>query len=76
MTAETVVEIYRTQEDRGSHFFVSAVTISYFGNRAFIQGLSGTMTIRCWRELKQYLIERGVEEVEYYRKGVLKTLSK
>lgn len=76
MTAETVVEIYRTQEDREKHSFVSAVTITYFGNRASIQGLSGTMTIRCWRELKEYLISKGIEEVEYYRKGTLKVLRK
>jgi len=76
MTAEIIVEIYRTQQDCEKLTFVSAVTVTYFGNRAFIQGLSGTFTFKCWRELKQYLLDKGISEVEYYRKGRLKILRK
>ena len=74
MAAETIVEIYRTQEDREKHYFVSAVTISYFGTTAFIQGLSGTFTIQCWKEIREYLISKGIEDVEYYRRGRLKVV--
>jgi hypothetical protein len=76
MAAETIVEVYRTQENRAEHFFVTAVTITYFGKTAFIQGLSDTMTIKCWREIREYLIGKGIEEVQYYRHGTLKVLRK
>jgi len=74
MSAESIVEIYRTQERRDEHFFVSAVTISYFGRTAFIQGLSGTFTIKCWREVTEYLMSKDIDQVQYYRHGFLRTI--
>ncbi len=72
MAAEAIVELYRTQEDREKHYFVSVVTVTYFGTTAFIQGLSGTFTIQCWKEIREYLISKGIKEVRYYRRGRLK----
>lgn len=74
MAAEVIVEIYRTQEIREQHYFVAAVTISYFGRTAFIQGLSGTFTIKCWREITEYLMSKDIDQVQYYRHGNLRTI--
>lgn len=75
MAAEILMELYRTQEDRANYTFKAAVTISYFNRIAFIQGLSGTFTITCWRELVKYLFnEKHVTEIQYLRKGKLKTI--
>ena len=74
MSAEAIVEIFRTQENRSTYSFVASVTITYFGDTAFIQGLSGTFTTACWRELYAYFKARGVKEAKYYRKDVLKTI--
>lgn len=75
MAAETLVEVYRTQEDKSKFFFVSVCTITYFNDTAFIQGLSGSFTIQCWRELQAYLLSNPkVKKVEYIRRGKLKTI--
>jgi len=76
MAAESIVEIYRTQEDVSRHYFVAAVTITWFGKKAFIQGLSGTFSLQCWRELKDYLMSKGCIQAQYYRKGVLKIVNR
>lgn len=75
MAAETLVEVYRTQEDKSTFFFVSVCTITYFNDTAFIQGLSGNFTIQCWKELQEYLLKNPkVKKVEYIRRGKLKTI--
>ena len=76
MTAETIVEIYRTQENRELHSFVAAVTLSYFGRVAMVQALSGTFTVKCWRELSEYLWTKDIDEVHYYRHGKLKVVKR
>lgn len=66
MSAQVVCEIYRTNENNGT--FVSAVTITYFGTEASIQGLSGTFTLSCWRELTDYLkTVKNIKTVRYFR---------
>lgn len=74
MSAQIVIEIYRTGEDRANYSFVSCVTISYFDDIAFIQGLSGTFTTRCWKEIYDYLEHKGIKQVQYFRKGRLKVV--
>lgn len=71
MVAQTVVEIYRTQEQAEKFQFKAVVTISYFADCAMLQGMSGTFTRECWRELQRYLLERGVNRVQYIRRGEL-----
>jgi hypothetical protein len=71
---QAVSEIFRTQEDKANYDFVSAVFISYFGDVAFIQGLSGTFTTRCWREIYDYLEKKGIKQIQYYRKDRLKVV--
>lgn len=71
---QVVTEVYRTSEDKVNYTFVSAVFITYFGDVAFIQGLSGTFTTRCWKELYDYLEKKGIKQVQYYRKGELKVV--
>jgi hypothetical protein len=74
MAAETVVELYRTQERRERFEFNAAVTITYFGNTATLQGLSGRFSHACWSELQQYLLGRGIRQIQYFRRGKLKTI--
>lgn len=75
MSAQTVVELYRTQEDKTNYDFVSCITITYFGDVAFVQGLSTAgFTTKCWRELYDYLENKGIKQVQYYRKGRLKVV--
>lgn len=74
MGAQTVVEIYRTQEQRGTFHFKSVVTIIYFADCATLQGMSGTFNRKCWREIEQYLLERGVNHVQYIRRGQVVTI--
>lgn len=69
---QVIVEIFRTAEDKANYDFKSAVTISYFGDIAFIQGLSGTFTTKCWREVVDYLENKGIKQIQYYRKDRLK----
>jgi hypothetical protein len=71
---QIVTEIYRTQEAPDDYYFVSAVFITYFGDTAFVQGLSGTFTTKCWREVCSYLKSKGCQQVHYYRRGVLKVV--
>ena len=72
MTAQTIVEVYRTQEDKANYDFKSVVTISYFGDTAYIQGLSGQFDRKCWREIVDYLESKGIIKFQYYRRGKLK----
>ncbi|HCU64541.1 MAG TPA: hypothetical protein DF774_02145 [Rheinheimera sp.] len=74
MAAETIVEIYRTQENKELFQFCSAVTITYFGKRAMLQGLTGRFTSTCWKELATHLRSKGIVAVDYYRRGKLKTV--
>jgi len=69
---QVVTEIYRTQEHKANYTFVSAVFITYFSDVAFIQGLSGTFTTRCWRQIVDYLEKKGIKQIQYYRKDRLK----
>ncbi|QCQ59223.1 hypothetical protein Barba19A_gp143 [Rheinheimera phage vB_RspM_Barba19A] len=74
MAEQTVVEVYRTQEDKANYDFVSCVTISYFDDIAFIQGLSGTFTTKCYKEIVDYLERKGMKQIQYFRKGRLKVI--
>lgn len=74
MAAEVVVELYRTQEIKERYQFCAAVTITYFGKRAMLQGLSGKFTLACWQELATHLKSKGVVAADYYRRGKLKTV--
>ena len=76
MAAEIITEIYRTQEDRSRHYFVAAVTITYFGRTAFIQALSGTIAVKCWRELMAHLMSKDIDQAQYYRHGQLRTITR
>lgn len=71
---QIIVEVYRTQECKINYSFKSAVTISYFGDIAFIQGLSGTFTTKCWKEIYEYLEKKGIRQGQYFRKGKLKVI--
>lgn len=74
MAAEVVVELYRTQEVKEQYRFCAAVTITYFGKRAMLQGLTGRFTPACWKELATHLKSKGVVAADYYRRGKLKTV--
>lgn len=65
MGASRLVEIFRTEEKDGT--FVAAVTISYFGDTAFLSGLSGSLTISHIRELFAYLRSINIARCKYYR---------
>lgn len=65
---QVVTEIYRTNENKALYTFTSCVTLTYFGKTVFVQGLSGTFTVACFRELECYLKSKGMKEVQYYRK--------
>jgi len=72
MVAQVIVEGYRTNEDKTNQTYTTAFTITYFADTAYIQLLSGTFTRKCGYELLQYLTEKGIKKMEYYRKGRLK----
>lgn len=74
MGSQVIAELYRTNEDKTNYTFTSCVTITYFGECAFVQGLSGTFTVACFRELSVYLGSKGITEVRYYRKDRLKVI--
>ena len=74
MSAQTVVELYRTAEDKVNKTFCSCITISYFDDIAFVQGLSGTFTTKCYKEILDYLEKKGCTKVQYLRKGRLKII--
>ena len=77
MSAEVIVEIYRTNENVEEHTFTSSVVITYTNGVAFIQALSSTMTLACWKEIRDYLTNNPkVIRAEYLRKGTLKTLGR
>ena len=77
MAAEVIVEIYRTNENIEEHTFTSSIVITYTNGVAFIQALSSTMTLACWKEIRDYLISNPrVIRAEYLRKGKLKILSR
>lgn len=77
MSAEVIVEIYRTNENVEEHTFTSFVVITYTNGVAFIQALSSTMTLACWKEIRTYLVRNPkVIRAEYLRKGKLKILSR
>ena len=71
---QVVTEIYRTNEAKNNYTFTCAVFITYFGDTAFIQGLSGTFTTKCWREIVDYLEKKGIKQIQYYRKDRLKVV--
>lgn len=73
MAAEPIVEVYRTQENRQHYQFNAALTITYFGCEATLQGLSGRFSRQCASELLDYLKGRGVKTVRYIRRGRLVT---
>lgn len=54
----------------------AAVTITYFGRTAFIQALSGTITIKCWREIVEHLMSKDIDQAQYYRHGQLRTITR
>ncbi len=68
---QVITEVYRTNENRQDYTFTSCVTLTYFGDTVFIQALSGTFTIACWRELRTYLQDKGIKEAKYLRRGKL-----
>jgi hypothetical protein len=72
MGAQVVMEIYRTCECKDTNNFKAVVTLTYFGDTVFIQGMSGNFSKRCWLELYQYLTERGCTEAQFYRHGKLR----
>lgn len=76
MAEQIVVTIFRTGEKDGT--FVSAYFISFFNNRATIQGVSSTVTFACRAELKDYFISKNMKEIEYVRikKGVVRKVIK
>jgi hypothetical protein len=76
MSAEIVTEVFRTQEDREKHKFSAVVTITYFNGTATLQGLSGKFSKSCWTELQEYLLSKGVQRVQFLRKGVLKVIDR
>lgn len=69
---QVIVEVYRTNEDKSNYSFTSAVTISYFDDTAFVQGLSGNFSRKCWNEIINYLTEKGLKKMQYIRRGKLK----
>lgn len=71
MAAESVVEVYRTQENRQQYQFNAALTITYFGSEATLQGLSGRFSRQCASEIFTYLKGRGVKNIRYIRRGRL-----
>lgn len=73
MGAQSVVEIYRTAEHGGK--YKTAMTITYFDDAATIQGVSGTFTTECWRELMAYLIIKGIKYYQYERRKNGKVIS-
>ena len=75
MSADVITEVYRTQEQRDIYKFKAALTISYFGKEATLQGLSGAITPQCVTELMAYLQAKGVTSVRYFRRGKLITRS-
>ena len=67
MMAEQAIQvIYRTAEGDGT--FRTSYNITFFGGTAFVQGVSGTVTLQCWRELICYFILKGIKHYEYERK--------
>lgn len=67
MGAQVIAEIYRSQE-LGSTFSV-AFTITYFGDTASIQGVSGSISPACIRELIAYLQTKpGINHLSFIRK--------
>ena len=67
MGAQVIAEIYRSQE-LGSTFSV-AFTITYFGDTASIQGVSGSISPACIRELIAYLqMKSGINHLSFIRK--------
>ncbi|MDD4864541.1 MAG: hypothetical protein PHE38_11065 [Alishewanella agri] len=67
MGAQVIAEIYRSQE-LGSTFSV-AFTITYFGDTASIQGVSGSISPACIRELIAYLQTKpGITHLSFIRK--------
>lgn len=67
MGAQVIAEIYRSQE-LGSTFSV-AFTITYFGDTASIQGVSGSISLLCVRELITYLQTKpGITHLSFIRK--------
>lgn len=74
MAAEVITEVYRTQERRECFEFHAAVTITYFGDTATLQGMSGRFSRTCWREIEHYLSGRGIRQAQFFRRGELKTV--
>lgn len=74
MAAETVTEIYRTQEKRALYQFKAVVTINYFNGVATLQGLCGSFSMQCWDEIAEHLKSRGIHTVRYLRRGKLKQI--
>lgn len=72
MTAEVLIEIYRTNEDKSTYTFSAVVTISYFGNTATLQGMSGSFNKKSLMEIIHHLRSRNIKTIKYIRKGVLK----
>lgn len=66
MAEQLINVIYRTAEHGGT--FRTSYNISFFSNVATIQGVSGTITPQCWRELICYFIMKVVKYYEYERK--------
>lgn len=71
MAAECLVEVYRTNENKSQYQFTAVVTITYFGDEATLQGMSGSYSQRCHTELMSHLASRGVTKIRYFRRGKL-----
>lgn len=71
MGAQCIIEIYRTEENKELNKFECVVTISYFGQEATLQGLSGNFNLKSASEIKNYLRSKGISKIRYIRRGKL-----
>lgn len=68
MGAETLVELYRFDEDEEAEEYDTCCTLVFPDpSICFIKGLASPITTDNYRELREYLRERGVE-VTFYRR--------
>jgi type III secretory pathway component EscU len=66
MAEQAIQVIYRTGE--ANNTYRTAYNITFFSGTAVLQGVSGTVTMQCWRELMCYFILKGIKQYQYERK--------
>jgi hypothetical protein len=64
---QDIIELYRFGE--GNNTFTSICTLVYNRDVVHVKGLANPMTLPDWRELKAHLIEQGVKEITWERRG-------